>query len=105
MSTKLYVGNLPRVTQVSDLEEAFAAYPSIVKIDILFDRVTQQSRGFGFVELSDDEEAKNLINDFNGKDFGGRRLDVNVARPQGERPAGGGRDDRRGGGYNSRRSY
>ena len=94
MSTKLYVGNLSFRTTSDDLKEAFSAAGSVESATIIEDRETGRSRGFGFVEMATPEEAAAAIEQFNGKDLGGRNLTVNEARPKADRGGGGG-----GGGY------
>jgi cold-inducible RNA-binding protein len=94
---KIYVGNLPFTTGEDELRELFSAYGSPSSVTVVTDRMSGRSRGFGFVEIDDPEQAKAAIAALNGKDFGGRALTVNEARPQGERGAGGGRGPRGGG--------
>lgn len=98
MSNKLYVGNLSFHLNSNDLEEFFAQAGTVESAKVIEDRDTGRSRGFGFVEMSSEEEAKAAIEQFNGEDFEGRNLVVNEARPREER--GGGRRGGRGGGYN-----
>jgi len=89
---KLYVGNLPFSATEESLHDFFAqagVNPSAV--NLIRDRFTGQSRGFAFVEISNDEEADRAINSMNGQNFGGRNLVVNEARPQEQRGGGGGR--------------
>jgi len=98
--TNIYVGNLPRELTNSELEQAFAAYGSVDRVQIITDRMTGQSRGFAFVEMRNDTEAQAAIAGLNGSELGGRVLTVNVARPKPERRGGGGgrsgpRDKRR----------
>jgi len=81
MTTKLYVGGIPYSTTDSALGELFAKAGSVVSSSIIIDRMTGRSKGFGFVEMSSDEEAQKAIEMFNGNDFEGRKLTVNVARP------------------------
>jgi len=81
MSTKLYVGGIPYSTTEAALGELFAKAGSVTSSSIIIDRMTGRSKGFGFVEMSNDEEAQAAINMFNGQDFEGRKLTVNVARP------------------------
>lgn len=88
MATNLYVGNLPFDTTSDDLVQAFGQFGTVVKAQIISDRETGRSRGFGFVEMSDGADA--AIQGMNGADFGGRKLTVNEARPREERPRGGG---------------
>ncbi len=99
MGTNLYVGNLtPDVTE-NDLQDLFAQAGTVASVNIIQDRATGQSRGFGFVVMGTDADAANAISQFNGKDFKGRALTVNEARPREERPrGGGGGGPRRGGG-------
>lgn len=90
---KLYVGNLSFNTTSSDLENLFAAAGTVQSANLIEDRETGRSRGFGFVEMSSQEEGESAISQFNGKEVDGRALKVNEAKPQ-ERRSGGG-----GGGY------
>src|SRR5581483_6878064 len=84
----LYVGNLPFGTTASDLEQVFGQYGTVTKAQVITDRETGRSRGFGFVEMS--SGADEAIQAMNGADFQGRRLTVNEAKPREERPRGGG---------------
>lgn len=86
MSTKLYVGNLSYQTHDSDLGAHFGQAGEVVRCDIVLDRETGRSRGFGFVEMANEEGAKKAIEMFDGQDYEGRRLRVNEARPREERP-------------------
>ena len=95
MSMKLYVGNLSFDTSSQDLEEVFGEIGTVESVNIIEDRDTGRSRGFGFVEMSSKEEGNNSISEFNGKEVNGRQLKVNEAKP---RESGG----RRGGGGGSR---
>ncbi len=88
MAVNLYVGNLPFSTTDDDLAQAFGQFGTVVKAQVIQDRETGRSRGFGFVEMSDGHEA--AIQAMNGADFQGRRLTVNEAKPREERPRGGG---------------
>jgi cold-inducible RNA-binding protein len=90
MATKLYVGNLSFRTTSDDLREAFASVGAVESATVIEDRDTGRSRGFGFVEMATPEEAAAAIEQFNGKDLGGRNLTVNEAKPRTERGAGGG---------------
>ncbi len=90
MSQKLYVGNLSFQTTEGDLETLFAQAGNVESVRIITDRDTGRSRGFGFVEMSD-EDAKKAISQFNESDLDGRALTVNEAKPQGKREGGGGR--------------
>ncbi len=107
MAKKIYVGNLPHATSENELQNLFASHGEVVSAQIIVDRDTGRSKGFGFVEMSSDDEAQSAINALNGQEFGGRPLTVNEARPREERPRGGHsrggfRDDRRGGGGGGR---
>ena len=95
MATKLYVGNLPFQTTSDDLREHFAQAGNVESAQVVEDRMTGRSRGFGFVEMTSPEEAAAAIEQFNGKDFNGRNLTVNEARP---RTGGGGYGGGGGGG-------
>jgi RNA recognition motif-containing protein len=88
MATKLYVGNLSFNTTEGDLQRLFEQAGRVVSCSIIMDKFTNKSRGFGFVEMSTQEEANKAIADFNGKDFDGRALTVNEAKPREERPRG-----------------
>lgn len=81
MSTKLYVGGIPYSSTDGTLKDAFAKAGTVVSASIIIDRMTGRSKGFGFVEMSNDDEAQAAINMWNGQDFEGRKLTVNVARP------------------------
>ena len=96
MTKKLYVGNLSFQTTEGDLDELFAQAGEVESVRIITDRDTGRSRGFGFVEMNE-ENAEKAISQFNGKELDGRELTVNEARPQANRAGGGGRG---GGGYN-----
>jgi cold-inducible RNA-binding protein len=99
--TNIYVGNLSFDSSEDDLANAFGAYGTVDKVSIVTDRMTGRSRGFAFVEMSDDAAAKAAIDGLNGKDLGGRVLTVNEARPKTDRRdgGGGGRGGYGGGGY------
>jgi cold-inducible RNA-binding protein len=96
VATKLYVGNLSYDTTNADLETLFAAHGTVQSAQIIMDRDTGRSKGFGFVEMSSGAEAQNAINALNGKEVNGRQLTVNEARPREERGGGGGGGGRRG---------
>lgn len=81
MAKKLYVGGLPYATTQDELKNAFMAAGNVESAMIITDKMTGRSKGFGFVEMASDDEAQKAIEMFNGKDFGGRRLTVNEARP------------------------
>jgi RNA recognition motif-containing protein len=97
MSTKLFVGNLSFNTTENDLQDAFAAHGTVVEANLMMDRMSGRSRGFGFVTMSTPEEAQKAIEALNGSQMDGRAVTVNIARPREERPAGGGAS--RGGGH------
>lgn len=96
MARKLYVGNLPYETGEQDLQELFASAGSVEKVNVMRDMATGRARGFAFVEMASDEDAKKAITALNNYQYGGRNLTVNEARPK---PQGGGGF----GGGNSRR--
>lgn len=81
MATKLFIGSLPYSTTDEELEKLFATEGNVVSAKVIFDRDTGRSKGFGFVEFENDEEAKAAIAKLDGSDFGGRKLVVNEARP------------------------
>ncbi|MGA7179732.1 MAG: RNA-binding protein [Thiobacillaceae bacterium] len=82
MGKKLYVGNLSYDINKGDLEQMFAAHGTVQSAEVITDRTTGQSKGFGFVEMGSDQEAQAAISALNGKDMGGRALTVNEARPK-----------------------
>ena len=88
MATKLYVGNLSFQTSSEDLRDHFAQAGNVESASVVEDRMTGRSRGFGFVEMSTPEEAAAAIEQLNGKEFGGRNLTVNEARPRTDRGPG-----------------
>jgi len=106
MATKLYVGNLSFRTTSEELKEAFSAAGTVESASVIEDRETGRSRGFAFVEMATPEEAAAAIEQFNGKDFGGRNLTVNEAKPRADRGGrgnhGGDRGSYRGGGGGDR---
>ena len=95
MGKKLYVGNLGYDVSDSDLNQLFAQHGTVESATVIMDKMTQRSKGFGFVEMSSDAEAQAAIAALNGKDYGGRAMTVNEARP---RPEGGSRGGYGGGG-------
>jgi cold-inducible RNA-binding protein len=103
MSKKLYVGNLSYQTTEADLTNMFEPYGTVESARIITDRDTGRSKGFGFVEMSEDEAAEKAIAALNGQQFGGRALTVNEAKPMVKRDFGGG--DRGGGGRRGRDGY
>ncbi len=100
MGKKLYVGNLSYTVSSSDLNRLFSAYGTVESAQVIEDRESGRSKGFGFVEMSTDEEAQAAIQGLHGQDHGGRPLTVNEAKPREERGGGGGggRGGRGGGG-------
>jgi cold-inducible RNA-binding protein len=102
---KLFVGNLSFRTTQEELLNAFAPYGTVESVNLLTDRMTGQSRGFGFVEMADRTEAQNAINALNGAELNGRAMNVNEARPKPEGGFGGGagRPKSGFGGHKSRR--
>jgi cold-inducible RNA-binding protein len=96
MSMKLYVGNLAFETSSNDLQTLFAQAGTVESVSLIEDRETGRSRGFGFVEMSTKEEGAAAVQQFNGKDLGGRTLKVNEAKP---------REDRGGSGRNGGSRY
>ena len=107
MGKRLYVGGLPYSTTDDELKDVFSQAGTVTSANVVIDKMTNRSRGFGFVEMSSDEEAQRAVETLNGKDLGGRNITVNEARPLSERPprreGGGGfrRDDS----FRSRRNY
>jgi RNA recognition motif-containing protein len=101
MATKLYVGNLSFQTTSDELRDHFAQAGNVESASVVEDRMTGRSRGFGFVEMATPEEAAAAIEQLNGKEFAGRNLTVNEARPRTDRAPGGGYGGNRagGGGY------
>ena len=111
MATRLFVGNINHNASENDLQDHFAAAGTVLSVSIIQDKFTGKSRGFGFVEMSSQEEAQKAIESFHQKDFQGRPLTVNEARPREERSpsyasrSGGGSGHRIGGGRGERREY
>lgn len=97
----IYVGNLSYQASEDELRQAFEAFGEVVSVSIIKDKLTGQSRGFAFVEMGSDDAGRAAITGMNGKDYRGRALTVNEARPREERRPGGGGDDR--GGFGGRR--
>jgi len=83
---KIYVGNLSYSTGEEDIRTAFSPFGTVDSVDVIIDRNSGRSKGFGFVEMSDANEAKAAMEGLNGKDLDGRSLNVNEARPRAERP-------------------
>jgi RNA recognition motif-containing protein len=82
----IYVGNLPFKLSESSLKDTFSEYGEVSSVNIITDRLSGRSKGFGFVEMPDDSEANAAIQALNGKDFDGRNIKVNQAKPRAERP-------------------
>jgi cold-inducible RNA-binding protein len=95
---RLFVGNLSYQTVENDLQDYFAQAGAVTSVNLMMDKITGKSRGFAFVEFSTPEEAQKAIEEFHNKEFQGRAITVNVARPREERPprSGGGRGGDRG---------
>ena len=91
---KIYVGNLSFDTGESDLRAAFEAHGTVDSVAVVSDKYTGRSRGFGFVEMNNDEEAKAAMAELNEKELDGRKLNVNEARPREDNRGGGGGGDR-----------
>jgi RNA recognition motif-containing protein len=102
MGKKLYVGNLPFTATQADLDELFAQVGTVESVNIITDKFSGESRGFGFVEMSTDEEAQAAVEKLDGQDLKGRSLKVNEARPLADRPNRGGGGGGGGGGGFSR---
>lgn len=102
MGRKLYVGNLTYDVSSSDLEQMFASFGTVQSAQVIADRDTGRSKGFGFVEMGSDQEAQAAISAMNGKEVGGRQLTVNEARPREDRGGGGGGGGGGRGGYGGR---
>lgn len=92
---KIYVGNLPYGIGDDDIRKLFEPFGEVGEVNIIIDRMSGRSKGFGFVEMANDDEGQKAIDDLNGTDLGGRQLNVNKARPRVER-------DNRGGGGGGR---
>ena len=97
MSKKLYVGNLSYDVSSSDLEALLSPHGTVLSAEVIIDRSTGRSKGFGFVEMDSSEEADAAVAALNGQQHGGRELTVNEAKPRAPRPGGGGGGGR--GGY------
>jgi cold-inducible RNA-binding protein len=85
MANKLYVGNLPYSTTGDELQQTFSQAGQVSEAVVMMDKMTGRSRGFGFVTMVSDEDAQKAVELFNGKDFGGRAIVVNEARPMEQR--------------------
>jgi len=101
MESKLYVGNLSYNVSEGDLQRLFAEAGEVKEVALIMDRMTRQSKGFGFVEMTTEADAQKAIEMFNGRELDGRNITVSIARPREERSAGGGgyRGGGGGGGY------
>jgi len=88
MATKLYVGKLSYDTTDNSLQTLFAQYGTVVSAQVIMDRDTNRSKGFGFVEMEDQSAAETAIKELDGQQFEGRAISVNVARPREDRPQG-----------------
>ena len=100
MGKKLYVGNLPFTIDDQQLHQAFSSYGQVLSAKVIMDRDSGRSKGFGFVEMSSDEEAQNALSSMNGTQLGGRDINVSEARDPGPRTGGGPRGG--GGGFRGR---
>jgi hypothetical protein len=98
IAMKIYVGNLSYRTAEEDLRQEFERFGTVDSVDIIFDRETNRSKGFGFVEMSNNDQANEAIAALDGQNFGDRTLKVNEARPKAPRPSGGGYGGGGGGG-------
>ncbi len=94
---KIYVGNLPYTVSEDDIRKAFEPFGEVGEVNIIIDRMSGRSKGFGFVEMASDDDGNKAIEELNGTELGGRQLNVNKARPRVER------DNRGGGGGGGRR--
>ena len=102
MATKLYVGNMTYGMTNANLESLFSPFGEVRSAQVVMDRDTGRSKGFGFVEMGNEQSSKSAIDALNGKDVDGRALTVNEARPREDRGGGGGRGGYGGGGGRSR---
>ena len=98
MAKNIYIGNLVWEASADDLLALFQEHGKVIRAQVITDRETGRSRGFGFVEMEDDSEAQQAIDTLNGTDFNGRPLTVNEAKPREDRGGGRGSYDRSGGG-------
>ena len=102
---KIYVGNLPFDATQSSLQDLFAQHGQVESVSLITDRETGQPRGFGFVDMPQQSEANKAIESLNGQEFGGRRQNINEAKPRESRPSGGGYGGGGGGGGRSGGGY
>ena len=98
----IYVGNLPYTANEDELKELFESHGEVTSVRIITDRDTGQSKGFGFIDMTNDDEATSAIEALEGAEFQGRNLRVNQSKPREERPRGGGGGGYRGGGGGNR---
>ncbi len=98
MGSRIFVGGLPYSVNEDQLRDLFSPHGAVESANVVTDKFTGQSRGFGFVEMASDEEAESAISALDGSEVGGRKLTVNVARPREDRFGGGGGGGRPGGG-------
>ena len=105
METRLYIGNLPYTATEEQIKTHFSQAGNVTSVALITDKATRRAKGFGFVEMSTAEETQKAISMFNGQDFMGRAITVNVARPREERPQRNFRDKNRGGGDGGRNRY
>ena len=104
--TTIFVGSLPYSTTSQELQALFETYGQVNSANVIMDKFTGQSRGFGFVEMAEDAEAEKAIQALNGTDLGGRSLAVSVAKPREERPRDNfRRDNNRDGGFQNRGNF
>jgi len=103
LQKKLFVGGLPYNTEVEEVRNLFAQAGEVISANIIRDKFTNQSRGFGFVEMATEEQAAEAINRFNGASLGGRNIVVNESRPQEKKSFGGGGNGRGDGGFRPKR--
>ena len=96
----IYVGNLPYTVVEEDLREIFEEYGEVASVKIINDKLTGRSKGFGFVEMDEDDEAKKAIEELNNADLSGRNIKVNESRPRSNDSRGGGNRRGGGGGFN-----
>jgi RNA recognition motif-containing protein len=101
----IYVANIPFKASEQELKGLFEEYGEVSSAKIIMDKVTQRSRGFGFIEMADDSSARQAIDSLNGFSFLGKTLVVNEARPKTDAPRTGGGFNRNGGGFNRRNEY
>ncbi|MBN1269727.1 MAG: RNA-binding protein [Kiritimatiellae bacterium] len=105
MATKLYIGNLAYQTTESELKDLFSQAGTVASCELILDRFTSKSRGFAFVQMSTEEEARKAIAELNGKDLDGRALVVNEAKPREERSGGSRGGSGGGGGRRDKRDF